>query len=190
MKPTLGLLAAALLLSTSAYAKTYTIDGDHSSATFTIRHLVGRVAGRFTKFSGTFDYDEKNPKVWKAAATIDASSNNTANDKRDSHLRTADFFDTAKYPTLMFKSTGVTDVSGNKAKLHGDLTMHGVTQPVVLDLEIGGVMKDPMGPGTRAGAVATGKINRKDFGITNKMDSGGMIGDDVDITLNIEGVAK
>ncbi len=189
MKRSLAVLAAVLLSST-AYAKTYTIDEAHSSVTFTVRHLVGKVAGSFTKFSGTFDFDPKNTKAWKTEASIDAASINTGNAKRDEHLKTADFFDTAKFPTLTFKSTGVTETTGTKAKLQGNLTMHGVTKPVVLDLELTGPVKDPFGTGERAGASATGTVNRKDFGITNSKDVGGMIGDDVNIVINIEGVSK
>jgi len=107
-------------------------------------------------------------------------------------LKSPDFFDVTKYPAVSFESTGVTDIQGDTAKLHGNLTIHGVTKAVVLDLEIGGVAKDPWGH-QRAGAVATGRIDRKDFGLTwNKtLETGGlMVGDDVTITLNIEGVLK
>ncbi|OGR91894.1 MAG: hypothetical protein A2992_08265 [Elusimicrobia bacterium RIFCSPLOWO2_01_FULL_59_12] len=130
--------------------------------------------------------------LWSSAASAQIYDIDTGIQKRDGHLRNADFFDAAKYPALTFKSTHVTGINGSKAKLHGDLTMHGVTKPVVLDLEITGTIKDPWG-GTRAGAVATGKVNRKDFGITYNqvLDSGGlMLGEDVDVAINIEGVAK
>lgn len=185
-------LAVAVLWSSVAVAETFTIDASHSSVGFSIRHFVSKVQGRFNEVEGTFNYDEKNPKVWAAQATIPAKSINTGNEKRDEHLRSADFFDAAKFPTLTFKSTNVTDAKGNKAKLHGDLTMHGVTKPVVLDLDIAGTEKDPWG-GTRLGATATGVVNRKDFGIIyNKvLDSGKlMLGEDVEITINIEGVLE
>lgn len=179
-----------VLLATAAYAQTFSIDPNHSSVNFTVRHLVGKVAGHFDKFEGTFDYDAANPKAWKTMATIDVASINTSNEKRDGHLKSPDFFDAAKIPTMSFKSTGVTDVSGNKAKLHGDLTLHGITKPVVLDLEIGGVVKDPFGSGQRAGASATGKINRHDFGVNGPATMSSVIGDDVDMVINIEGVSK
>jgi polyisoprenoid-binding protein YceI len=184
-------LLAVVLGTTLASATSYTIDANHSSVAFSIRHVVGRVIGQFNKFSGSFEYDDGHPQTWKADATIDAASIGTGIEKRDNHLRTADFFDVAKYPTISFKSTGVTDVQGNKGKLHGDLTMHGVTKPVVLDLEINGVAKDPMGKGTRAGATATGEVMRADFGIgatTGPM--GSMVGPDVKIRIEIEGVSK
>jgi len=189
MKRCIALLTA-VLLSAPVYAKTFTIDDAHSNVAFTIRHLVGKVTGQFNKFQGTLDYDAKNTKSWKTDATIDAASITTGNSKRDEHLKTPDFFDVAKFPTLAFKSTGVTDVVGNTGKLQGNLTMHGVTKPVTLDLEVTNPMKDPMGTGERIGATAKGKVNRRDFAITNAKDVGGMIGDEVDIVINIEGVSK
>ena len=154
--------------------------------------MTGKVAGRFTKFTGSFTYDAKNPKAWTADAAIDASSINTDNEKRDGHLKSPDFFDVAKFPELTFKSTKIADVKAGHAKLYGDLTMHGVTKAVVLDLEIGGVDKDPWGNDT-AGFTATGTINRKDYGIVwNKaLDSGGLlVGENVEIVLEVSGTAK
>jgi polyisoprenoid-binding protein YceI len=149
------------------------------------------VTGHFDKFAGTFSYEAGKPQAWKAEATIDAASVNTGIEKRDNHLRTPDFFDAQKFTALVFKSTGVTDVQGDKAKLHGDLTMHGMTKPVVLDLEIAGVVKDPMGTGNRAGATATGHVSRADFGIgPTSGPMAGAVGTDVEITIEIEGVSK
>jgi len=188
------LLAAAALavLTTAARATDYEIDAAHTQVGFKVKHVTGKVPGRFTKFSGSFTYDAKNPKSWKADAVIDAASINTDNEKRDGHLKSPDFFDVAKFPEITFKSTKVTGLKGNHAKLHGDLTMHGVTKPVVLDLEIGGVDKDPWG-NENAGFTATVTINRKDYGIVwNKvLDSGGvLVGEDVLITLEVSGTAK
>jgi polyisoprenoid-binding protein YceI len=174
-----------------ARAADFSIDPYHSSVSFRIKHIIGKVTGHFAKFSGTFSYEAGKPQAWSAAATIDAASVDTGIEKRDNHLRTPDFFDAQKFITLSFKSTGVTDVQGDKAKLHGDLTMHGVTKPVVLDLEIAGVVKDPMGQGNRAGATATGHVNRLDYGIgPSSGPMAGMIGTDVEITIEIEGVSK
>ncbi|MFI5347223.1 MAG: YceI family protein [Elusimicrobiota bacterium] len=187
------LAAAALVLMTGAARATeYEIDPAHTQVGFKAKHVTGKVPGRFTKFAGTFSYDPKNPKAWKAEAVIDAASINTDNDKRDGHLKSPDFFDVAKYPEITFKSTKVTDVKKDHAKLHGDLTMHGVTKAVVLDLEIGGVDKDPWG-NENAGFTATTTVNRKDFGIVwNKvLDSGGvLVGENVEITLEVSGTAK
>ncbi|OGR91368.1 MAG: hypothetical protein A2V88_16785 [Elusimicrobia bacterium RBG_16_66_12] len=187
-------IAAAFLavLSPAARAATYEIDAAHSQVAFRIRHLVGKVPGRFTAFSGAVSYEPGKPETWTVAARIDPASINTDNVKRDEHLRAPDFFDTAKCPEMAFKSVKVTDAKGAAAKLHGLLTMHCVTKPVVLDLELGGVGKDPWG-GQRAGFTARTLLNRKDFGIVfNKvLDNGGlMLGEDVEVVIDIEAAAK
>jgi polyisoprenoid-binding protein YceI len=179
------------LVGLSAHATNFNIDPYHSSVNFRIKHVIGKVAGHFDKFTGSFTYNEGKPSSWSANASIETASVNTGIEKRDNHLRTPEFFDVQKFPTMTFKSTGVTDVQGNKAKLHGDLTMHGVTKPVVLDLEIAGATKDPMGKGLRAGATATGHVNRADFGVgATTGPIAGMIGTDVQIDIEIEGVSQ
>lgn len=189
----LMIVAAALaVLAAAAKAGEFEIDTAHSQVGFKVKHVTGKVPGRFTSFSGSFTYDKKDPKSWKAEAKIDPASINTDNEKRDGHLKSPDFFDVAKFPAMTFKSTKVADVKGDHAKLYGELTMHGVTKPVVLDLEVGGVDKDPWGNET-AGFTATTTINRKDWGIVwNKtLDSGGfLVGEDVQIVLEIAGNAK
>ena len=192
MRKILALAAVLAVLSPVVRADAYEIDASHSQVGFRIKHLVGKVPGRFTKFAGTVEYTPGKPETWKVVATIDPASINTDNEKRDGHLKSADFFDVAKHPEMSFKSTKVAGVKGDGAKLHGELTMHGVTKPVVLDLELGGTTKDPWG-NTRAGFTATGTINRKDFGIVwNKtLDTGGlMLGEEVLISLDIEAVLK
>ena len=192
MRNILTLIAVLAVAAPALRAEVYEIDSAHSQVGFRVKHLVGKVPGRFTKFSGTIDYAAGKPESWKVDATINPASINTDNEKRDGHLKTADFFDVEKFPAMSFKSTKVTDVKGESAKLHGDLTMHGVTKPVVLDLEIGGTTKDPWG-NAKAGFSATGTINRKDFGIVwNKtLDAGGlMLGEDVAISLDIEAGVK
>lgn len=173
----------------TANAARYSLDADHTSITFKIRHLVSKVNGNFRKFSGWFEYDEKNNKAWKTEVTIDALSIDTAHTKRDDHLRTADFFDVKKFPTLSFKSTKVNARSKKSFKLAGDLSIHGVTKPVVFDVLVGGTGTDPWG-NEKAGFTATTKINRKDFGLSwNKvLDAGGvLIGDEVEVILEVEG---
>lgn len=192
MRMIIAVAAVLAVLSPALRAETYDIDSSHSQVGFRIKHLVGKVPGRFTKFSGTIEYTPGKPKTWKVDATIDPSTINTDNDKRDGHLKSPDFFDVAKFPEMTFKSTEVSSVKGDTAKLHGELTLHGVTRHVVLDLEIGGTTKDPWG-NTRTGFTATGTINRKDFGLVwNKtLDAGGlMLGEEVAITLDIESVLK
>jgi polyisoprenoid-binding protein YceI len=187
-----SLILAVLLIGLSGVvrAETFSIDPYHSSVSFKVKHVIGKVTGQFSKFSGTFNYEDGQPAAWSAEASIDAASVNTGIDKRDTHLRSPDFFDIQKYPTLTFKSTGVTDVEGDKAKLHGDLTMHGVTKPIVLDLEIAGIAKDPMGKGNRAGATASGHVNRLDYGVGPATGpTASMVGNDVEITIETEGVS-
>jgi len=192
LKLTLGSFCLLTLFVLPASAATYTIDADHSSVTFKIRHLFSKTNGQFKQFEGTVDYEPGKPETWKTQAVIQAASIDTNVEQRDKHLRSADFFDVEKFPTLTFTSTKVTDVTPEGAKLRGDLTMHGVTQPVVMDLAIHGVGKDPWG-NTRAGFTATTKVDRKDFGLTwNKaVETGGLlVGDEVEITLEIEGLSK
>ena len=186
----LAVLAVAASAAAPLGAATYQIDPVHSSVAFKVRHLVGKVPGRFAKFSGTFDYAKGKPGAWNASAEIETTSIDTGVEKRDNHLRSPDFFDVEKCPKIVFRSTKVTDADGDRAKLHGDLTIHCVTKPVVLDLELGGETNDPK-MGHRAGATATTRINRKDFGLkwNMPMEAGGwMVGDDVDVTIEIEGV--
>lgn len=187
---------AALLsapLSAAPAAKVYQIDASHSSVSFRIAHMVvGRVRGSFNDFSGSVTYAKGDPKEWAVEAVIQAASIDTGNDKRDGHLRNPDFFDVEKYPVIEFKSAKAVAGKNGKAKLHGNLTMHGVTKPVVLDLEIGGVAADRSG-GSRLGASASGRINRKEFGLSwhKVMEGGGlMVGDEVEILLDVEAVSK
>jgi polyisoprenoid-binding protein YceI len=185
-------LAGLLAFASRAAADTYVVDPAHTSVLFKIRHLFTTVTGRFEKFDGTIDYDEKAPAKTHVAGAIEAASINTNVEKRDNHLRSADFFDVEKYPKITFESSGVTglDASGKSGKMNGTLTMHGVSKPVVLDVAFLGKGKDPGGK-ERAGFQASTTINRKDYGLTwNKLlESGGaLVGDDVKIELDIEAV--
>lgn len=191
LKLTLGSFCLLTFFPLPASAATYTIDADHSSVTFKIRHLFSKVTGNFNQFEGTIEYEPGKPETWETQALIQAASIDTNVEKRDNHLRSKEFFDVEKFPTITFKSARVTDAATEGAKLHGDLTIHGVTKPVVLDLAIHGVGDDPWG-NTRAGFTATTKIDRKEFGITwNQPVVGGlMLGDEVEITLEVEGLLK
>ena len=173
-----------------SWAAVYKVDLDHTTVSFKIRHLFSKVQGTFNKFEGTVEYEPGKPETWKTSGTIDANSINTNVEQRDKHLKSADFFDAEKYPTIAFKSGKVTESTETSAKLEGFLTIHGVEKPVMLDLEIHGVGKDPWG-NTRAGFTATTKINRKDFGLNwnETLETGGvLVGDEVEITLEIEGI--
>ena len=187
------LAAAALtLVSTAALAADYEIDPAHSSIAFKAKHVAGKVPGRFKKFSGTFTYDPKNPKAWKAEATIDAASIDTDVEQRDKHLKSDAFFDVEKCPNITFKSTKVEGVKGDRFKLAGDLTMHCVTKPVVLDVESNGSGKDPWG-NESASFSATATVDRKDWGISwNKtLDNGSLfVSEKIDLVLEITGNVK
>lgn len=185
-------LTLAFATAASAAPATWTIDPSHSEVGFSIRHFFSKVPGTFDKFSGSVVYDPQKPENSSVKVDIDAVSINTKNEKRDNHLRSEDFFDVAKFPTLTFVSTKVTAAGENKLKVVGNLTMHGVTKPVTLDVTFLGAGPSREGE-QRSGFEATAKLDRKDFGILwNKtLDQGGtMLGDDVDIKLGVEGVIR
>jgi polyisoprenoid-binding protein YceI len=186
--------AAALAAPSLAMAAEYDIDPAHSAASFAVRHLmVSNVRGEFGKVTGSLNLDEKDVSKSTVVATIDASTLNTREAKRDEHLKSPDFFDVAQYPTLSFKSTKVEKAGKGNLKVTGDLTLHGVTKPVVLAVEgPSAEAKDPWG-NTKRGFTATTKLNRKDFGLTwNKnLETGGvLVGDEVAVTIDLQLVKK
>jgi polyisoprenoid-binding protein YceI len=169
---------------------TWNIDPVHSTAEFKVKHMmISNVKGRFTGVKGTLTLDEGNVIDSRVEASIDAASINTHEAQRDAHLKSADFFDVEKFPTLSFKSTRITRSSGGELAVAGDLTIHGVTRNVVFTVEGPTVPgKDPWG-NIRVGLTATTKINRKDFGLTwnAALETGGiLVGDDVTITLDVQ----
>ena len=189
-----GALGAVALTSIATAAPaTFDIDSAHSSVQFSVRHLmISNVRGEFTKVTGTVVYDPDDLKASSVEAHIDISTINTREPKRDADLKGPEFFDAAKYPAMTFKSTELRRSSG-KLQILGDLTMHGVTKPVVLDVD-GPTqeIKDARGK-TRFGASATTKINRTDWGLTwNRiLETGGVtVGEEVTITLDIEAVKR
>jgi polyisoprenoid-binding protein YceI len=185
-------LTAALLLAASGatFAQTtYEIDTAHSSAQFSVRHMmVSNVKGEFNKVTGSVVYDAKNLAASKINAVVDVSTISTREPKRDAHLKSADFFDVAKYATIEFHSKSVT-TSGGKIQARGDLSMHGVTKEVVLTVEpLSTEIKDPYGM-LRTGTTASTKVNRRDWGLSwnGALEAGGVVvGDEVTITLDIE----
>ncbi len=184
------LAIVALGLPVLSHAAMWDIDPAHTSAQFAVRHLmVSTVRGEFGKVSGTVNLDEQDPSKSSLEATIDTASINTRVEKRDQHLKSPDFLDVTKYPTMTFKSKKIEKVSDAKFKVTGDLTLHGVTKEVVLDVEGSPkAFKDPSG-NLRVGGVATTKINRQDFSVQwNKaLETGGVVaGDEVAITIDVE----
>jgi polyisoprenoid-binding protein YceI len=169
---------------------TYEIDPAHSSAQFSVRHMmITNVRGGFSSVKGTVVYDSDRPADSTVEATIDVNTIATLDAQRDGHLKSADFLDVEKYPTITFKSTKVESDGLGEGKVTGDLTIHGVTKQVVLKVE-GPTQegKDPWG-NTRIGASATTKIKRSDFGLTwnAALETGGiMVGDDLKIELEVE----
>jgi len=187
-------LVVTLSLPTTAATSTWQIDPNHSAAQFAVRHLaISTVRGAFTKVNGSVQLDDRDISKSSVEVTIDADSVDTRVPNRDKDLRSDHFFDVEKYPTITFKSTKVEQAEPGKLKVTGDLTIHGVTKQVVLDVEgPTAAVKDPWG-NQRAAANATTKINRQDFGVkwNAKMDGGGLVvGDDVAITIDVEMVQK
>ncbi|MCL4809921.1 MAG: YceI family protein [Thermoanaerobaculia bacterium] len=192
MKKSLFSLALAAVLgaaSLPAAAESWSIDASHSTVGFSVRHMmVTNVKGSFGKFAAKVDGSPADPATAKISATIQVASVDTRDAKRDEHLRSADFFDTAKFPEMTFTSTKVEKTSATTARVTGNLTLRGVTRPVVLDVEYTSPLKNPWGK-TVVGASATGKINRKDFGVnwSKSLDGGGLVvGDEVTIQLDLQ----
>ena len=176
--------ALALAVTAAAQAGTWQIDPNHSSAQFSVKHLgVSTVRGAFTKVSGTAKYDPADPAKDSVDVTIDAASVDTRVQMRDNDLKSPNFLDVQKYPTIVFHSKKATAAGTGKLRIVGDLTIHGVTKEVVLDVDgPSAQIKDPWG-NQRIGASATTKINRQDFGITYLP---GVVGDDLTITIDTE----
>jgi polyisoprenoid-binding protein YceI len=185
----LKLLAPALLLlATVARAEPWTFDMAHSRVGFSVRHMmVSNVGGSFHDVKATVDLDDKNLTKSTVEFTIAASSIDTQNADRDKHLKSPDFFDVAKFPSVTFKSTKITPAGKNKFKVTGDLTIRDVTKPVTLDVTLSDPMTNPWGKTVR-GVEATGKLNRHEFGLNwNKtLDKGGVLVSD-EVKLEISG---
>lgn len=182
-------LAAALSLPALAPAADYAIDteGAHAFVQFRIQHLgYSWLYGRFNEFDGKFTYDEKNPSANKVEVTIDTASIDSNHAERDKHLRSEDFLDVKKFPQARFVSTGFEDKGDGKAVLTGDLTLHGVTRTVVIDVEHIGQGEDPWG-GYRAGFFGTTRLKLADFGITRDL---GPASQEVELTLSVEGIRQ
>src|SRR6266403_212159 len=178
-------LVAALAVPAPAATTTWQIDPAHTAAGFSVKHMmIATVRGQFKGVTGTVLWDDQDINKSTVDVTIDANTIDTGEPKRDADLKSANFFDVAHYPTITFKSKKIEQVSAGKIKITGDLTIHGVTKEVALNVEgPTGPVKDPWG-NTRVAASATTRINRQDFGIKwdNKMDNGGLVvSNDVDI---------
>jgi polyisoprenoid-binding protein YceI len=167
----------------------WSLDMSHSEITFAVKHMmISTVRGKFNTFSGTIDFNEQDPALSTVDVSVDLASVDTRDEKRDGHLKSPDFFDVGNHPTMSFKSTSVQKISDNQAKVTGDLTIRGVTKPLTLDITYNGQAKSPWGM-TSAGFSATGKLNRKAFGLewNVALETGGvLVGEEVSIAIEAE----
>jgi polyisoprenoid-binding protein YceI len=178
--------------TTDSTTRTYKIDKAHSEAVFQVRHLVTKVRGRFTDFEGTVQINEEKPELSSVEFTIQATSIDTAEKDRDTHLRSADFFEVEKFPTITFRSKRVIKKSAEVYDVVGDLTIHGVTKEITLPVTHLGKAKDPWG-NERVGFEAEITLNRKDFGLNwnAALEIGGfLVGDEVKASLSIQAIAQ
>ncbi len=179
---------ALMAVTASASVEVFAIDPAHSEASFQIRHLVTKVRGRFTDLSGSVRVDRENPGASEVEFRIKTASIDTANEQRDTHLRSPDFFDVEKHPEITFRSSRVELLADNAYQVTGTLTMHGVSKEVVLSVQHLGFMKGP-GGGEKSGFETALTLDRKEYGIVwNKaLDTGGFIlGDEVKVEINLE----
>jgi polyisoprenoid-binding protein YceI len=183
---------ATPVLAQSSRPSAWTIDPGHSAARFSVRHmLVSTVRGTLGKVTGTIEYDGKTVESIKADVTVDLSAINTENESRDKDLKSDNFFDIAKYPTVTFKSKRVQPDGPGRFKLIGDLTMHGVTKALTLEVE-GPSPALKQGPMLRIGASATATINRRDWGLqySKMVEAAPIVGDDVQIQIDVEATQR
>lgn len=187
MRSLLVLTFAALPLFAQTATETFVVDRNHSTATFKVRHMMANVVGQFRDFTADVNIDRADPAKSSVDFTIQATSIDTGNANRDNHLRSADFFDVAKFPTITFKSTAVTPKSKTEFDVTGDLTMHGVTKRITLPVTFLGFGKTAKGE--KAGFEIETTIDRKDFGVVwnRNLDEGGvLLGDNVKVSINLE----
>lgn len=183
----LTLTIAVVLGSLATYAQTWTVDKAHSKVGFTVTHLLlSEVDGNFKTFDAKITSAKPDLSDAVMEMTADVNSINTENERRDGHLKGADWFDAAKYPTVTFKSTSFKKVEGKKYKAAGDLTMHGVTKPVTLDVTLNGpiTQESPKGKQDKAGLKVTGTLNRLDFGVGKP--GGAVVSEEIAINVNGE----
>lgn len=187
-----ALVASGATLPAAAATDIWTIDKEHSTVSFQVRHFVTKVRGQFDAFQGSVQLDPQHPEAGTVEFTIDAKSIDTDAPKRDEHLRSPDFFDVADNPQITFKSKKVVPLAAGRFAVAGTLTMRGVAREVTLPVEVLGTTKDPWG-NVRAGFATALTLNRKDYGINwNKaLDEGGyVLGDDVEIDIQLEAVQQ
>lgn len=188
-----AILSIQFFIPQWSFAESYKLDESHTQVGFKIKHLViSTVSGRFNKFEGEFNFDESTGKVEDLKVKIEAASIDTNEPDRDKHLKSVDFFEVEKFPSLTFVGKSVTYSGKKPTEIKGDLTIHGVTKPTTLAVTFNGKTTDPWG-NQRIAFEATSKVNRKDFGLkwNKSLDQGGvMIADDVNIVLEGEAILQ
>jgi polyisoprenoid-binding protein YceI len=191
LAPLVALAFLALAPAARGEKETFVFDTVHSEFGFKVRHFVSKVGGHFTKFDGTIEIDIVNPPASTVELKIDAASVNTGNPDRDKHLNSPDFFDTAKFPEIVFKSTKIALKGKDTYEVTGNLTMKGVTKPVVLTVAANGFASDGKG-GQKAGFDVTGKLNRKDFGVSYNAIADGLavLSEEVFLGISVEANRK
>lgn len=183
----LALGLCLVVVGSSAKAnEIFKFDSAHSTIAFKVRHMLGSAKGKFTKFSGTIEVDREHPEKSSVVATIQAASIDTANAKRDEHLRTADFFNVQRYPEITFKSRQVKQTGPASGEIRGDFTMHGVTRPITLTVQLQGAPESAAKSATTRWRVTTAPLKRSDFGIGTGATGTSMIGDEVSVNIEIE----
>ena len=180
------MLATATMAAGPVLAETYTIDTSHSNVGFSIRHLVSKTKGTFAAFGGTIKYDAAHPEKSTFNGSIDVASIDTQNERRDGHLKSADFFDAAQFPTITFASTKVEKKSDSLLHVTGDLTMHGITKAVTLPGEILGSGTNPMNGKKQIGLAGEVTVKASDFGVNSWENFNAILGDDVKIEIVVE----
>lgn len=179
-------LVTLTAIPTLADTDKFTVDSAHSSVSFKIRHFVSQVMGRFNDFSGTVMLDPNNLKDTKVDFVVQVDSVDTANQKRDGHLKSEDFFNVEKYPTMSFKSTGVSSVKGKTMQLTGDLTIHGTTKRVTVPVRVFGPT-EPDGDGSQTVGFSTQfPVSREAYGVDSWTDASNVLGDEVNVDISVE----
>lgn len=193
MKRSLFGIFTVVVFGVSSFAADYELDKSHSSVGFSIKHLmISNVKGKFKNFDGNFSVDDKSGRLTKLEGAVEVASIDTDIQKRDDHLRSGDFFDAAKHPKMTFVMSKFTPTKSGKGKISGNLTIRGTTKPVIFEAEVSKAVEDMYG-NKKIGVAMSAKINRKDFGLNwNKaMEAGGfVVGDEVSISVELEGTAK
>jgi polyisoprenoid-binding protein YceI len=182
----------AVVAPSGATTETFVIDADHSEVGFSVRHLMSRTRGRFARFSGEIHLDRVQPERSSVVFEVDAASIDTRQADRDAHLKTADFFDVERHPVVRFTSRQITKVDGERFRVEGTLELRGIAKAMTLEVSYLGAARDPWG-NERAGFATEAVVNRKEFGMVwnTALDNGGLIlGDDVNLTIDLETVRK